>query len=145
MPIASRHEPGRLIAFHSRYKYLLLAHDPGAYKDLGRYLANMSAWPLEHVLTRYISGLMRALQQRASRKNHTNVLQHLQGYFKRQLSREQKAELQDAIDGYRRGNLPLLVPLTLLKHYQREYPNAYLAEQVYFSPYPAELALRYGL
>ena len=73
------------------------------------------------------------------------MLQHLQGYFKRELSAAQKAEFHDTIDKYRRGILPLLSPMTLLRHYLREYPNAYLQQQVYLNPYPEELALRYGL
>ncbi len=136
---------GKLIAFHSRYKYLLLAHHPAAYKEMGRYLATMSELPLEHVAQRYSAALMAALKVQATRKNHTNVLQHLQGYFKKQLTSRQKAELQETIDKYRRGLLPLLVPMTLLRHYLREYPNGYLQQQVYFCPYPEELALRYGL
>ncbi len=143
--LASGISRGKLIVFHSRYKYLLLAHHPGAYKELGRYLAVMSELPLEHVVARYASGLMSALKVRASRKNHSNVLQHLQGYFKRELSAAQKAELHGTIDKYRRGILPLLVPMTLLRHYLREYPNSYLQQQVYLNPYPEELALQYGL
>ena len=143
--LASGLSRGALVAFHSRYKYLLLAHHPGAYKELGRYLGAMAQWPLEHVAERYGAGLMSALKQRASRKNHANVLQHLQGYFKKQLTPAQKAELHESIDNYRRGILPLLAPMTLLRHYLREYPNDYLQQQVYFSPYPQELALRYGL
>ena len=143
--LASGLSRGALVAFHSRYKYLLLAHHPGAYKELGRYLGAMAQWPLEHVAERYGAGLMSALKQRASRKNHANVLQHLQGYFKKQLTPAQKAELHESIDNYRRGILPLLAPMTLLRHYLREYPNGYLQQQVYFSPYPQELALRYGL
>ena len=136
---------GRLIAFHSRYKYQLLAHHPGAYRELGRYLANMTELPLQHIAERYSTGLMQALRCRATRRNHTNVLQHLQGYFKKQLSTAQKAELQGTIDKYRRGIMPLMAPMTLLQHYLREYPNAYLQQQVYLNPYPEELALRYGL
>lgn len=143
--LASGVSRGALVAFHSRYKYLLLAHHPGAYKELGRYLGSMVQWPLEHVAERYGAGLMAALKQRASRKNHANVLQHLQGYFKKQLTTAQKAELHESIDNYRRGILPLLAPMTLLRHYLREHPNDYLQQQVYFSPYPQELALRYGL
>ena len=143
--LASGLDRGKLIAFHSRYKYLLLAHHPAAYKEMGRYLATMSTLPLAHVAERYAAALMAALKMQASRKNHTNVLQHLQGYFKKYLSSQQKAELHDTIDKYRRGLLPLLAPMTLLRHYLREYPNGYLEQQVYFNPYPEELALRYGL
>ena len=136
---------GKLIAFHSRYKYLLFAHQPSAYKSLGKLLGDAIDLPLETLAARYISGLMQGLQQRVSRKNHSNVLQHLQGYFKKHLSPSQKAELQTTIDKYRRGLLPLMSPMTLLQHYLREYPNPYLASQVYFNPHPEDLALRYSL
>ncbi len=136
---------GKLIAFHSRYKYLLFAHQPAAYKALGKLLGNTTELSLEQLSARYISGLMQGLQQRVSRKNHTNVLQHLQGYFKKQLTASQKAELHNTIDKYRRGLVPLMVPMTLIQHYLREYPNPYLASQVYLNPHPEDLALRYGL
>lgn len=136
---------GKLIAFHSRYKYLLFAHQPSAYKALGKLLGDAVEVPLEQLSSRYISGLMQGLQQRVSRKNHTNVLQHLQGYFKKQLTPSQKAELQNTIDKYRRGVVPLMSPMTLLQHYLREYPNPYLASQVYLNPHPEDLALRYSL
>ena len=136
---------GKLIAFHSRYKYLLFAHQPSAYKALGKLLGDAVGVPLEQLSSRYISGLMQGLQQRVRRKNHTNVLQHLQGYFKKQLTPSQKAELQNTIDKYRRGVVPLMSPMTLLQHYLREYPNPYLASQVYLNPHPEDLALRYSL
>ena len=136
---------GKLIAFHSRYKYLLFAHQPAAYKALGKLLGDAVELPLEQLSARYISGLMLGLQHRVSRKNHTNVLQHLQGYFKKQLTPAQKAELQNTIDKYRRGVVPLMSPMTLLQHYLREYPNPYLASQVYLNPHPEDLALRYSL
>jgi uncharacterized protein YbgA (DUF1722 family) len=88
---------------------------------------------------------MAALTLRANRRSHTNVLMHLQGYFKRVLTPAQKQELADTIDKYRTGIFPLLVPLTLIRHYLREYPNPYLAEQVYLNPHPDTLKLRYGL
>ncbi len=136
---------GKLIAFHSRYKYLLFAHQPSTYKALGKLLGDAVELPLEQLSSRYISGLMQGLQHRVSRKNHTNVLQHLQGYFKKQLTPAQKAELQNTIDKYRRGVVPLMSPMTLLQHYLREYPNPYLASQVYLNPHPEDLALRYSL
>ena len=135
----------RLIAFQSRYKYLVMAHRPTAYRALGRLLGTLKGQALPVVADLYITQLMQALRQPSNRKGHTNVLQHLQGYFKKHLSGQQKAELHDTIDKYRRGLLPLLAPMTLLRHYLREYPNGYLEQQVYFSPYPEELALRYGL
>ncbi|KUE80163.1 hypothetical protein ATO46_03180 [Aeromonas schubertii] len=135
----------RLIAFHSRYKYLVLSHAPDAYRRLGSLLGRLDERPLDEVADTYIAGLMAALTRRANRKGHSNVLQHLQGYFKRHLSSPQRQELAEVIHKYRVGLLPLLVPMTLIRHYLREFPNPYLASQVYLQPHPESLKLRYSL
>ena len=88
---------------------------------------------------------MEALSEPASRCNHTNVLQHIQGYFKGDLEHQQREELSDIILQYHDGILPLMSPLTLIKHYLREFPKAYLENQWYLNPYPVDLKLRYGL
>ncbi|MGL4350430.1 MAG: YbgA family protein [Plesiomonas shigelloides] len=134
-----------LIGFHSRYKYLVLSHGTDHYRALGQLLGNLGKTTnLQQVADSYIKGLMAALTLRANRRSHTNVLMHLQGYFKRVLTPSQKQELAEAINQYRLGIFPLLVPLTLIRHYLREYPNAYLSEQVYFHPHPENLKLRNG-
>lgn len=136
---------GKVVDFHSRYKLSLMAHHPVSYQSLGRLVANVSHYETEQFVREYRLGLMQALAHRASRKNHTNVLMHLQGYFKRSLNAEQKSELAGLIHDYRRGTLPLLAPLTLIKHYLSMYPDAYLSKQRYLEPHPQELKLRYGL
>lgn len=136
---------GKVVEFHSRYKLSLMAHHPLSYRALGRLVANVSHYQTDEFIREYRLGLMQALSHRASRKNHTNVLMHLQGYFKRALDRRQKAELAQLIHDYRRGTLPLLAPLTLIKHYLSMYPDAYLSKQRYLDPHPQELKLRYGL
>ncbi|NOU50322.1 DUF1722 domain-containing protein [Pseudoalteromonas sp. JBTF-M23] len=134
-----------LTQFHAKHKYLVMAHNYESYRELGRYLAQASETPIEQVKQSYISGLMKALASPASRKNQTNTLAHLQGYFKNDLSKIEKQELCNAIDQYRQGLVPLYVPLTLLKHHLTVHPNEYLAQQVYFDPYPNELKLRFGI
>ena len=132
-----------LLAFHSRYKLQLLAHSQAGYKDMGPFLAAIHEWAdLESYFEVYRDKLMAILRKPASRKNHTNVLMHIQGYFSNYLSTRQRKELSEVILNYRSGTLPLLAPLTLLKHYLGEYPNDYLLTQNYFDPYPDELALR---
>lgn len=145
----------KIIRFHSRYKLTLMAHYPIAYRELGQLVASMSQYKsvgsndkqkyLEQFYLDYREKLMQALRHRATRRNNTNVLMHLQGYFKRVLNRMQKAELAKLIDDYRLGYLPLLVPVTLIKHYLAMYPDPYLQQQHFLSPYPQELGLRYGL
>ncbi len=136
---------GKIVAFHSRYKLTLMAHHTQSYRELGRLVASVSKYSIQEFFTLYRQGLMDALKHRADRKNNTNVLMHIQGYFKKYLSKEQKAELSQVIHQYREGLLPLLAPMTLLKHYLNTYPDEYLSQQQYFAPYPQELRLRYGL
>lgn len=136
---------GELIAFHSRYKLLLLAHSQPAYRQLGPFVARMEEWPDSRAFfVAYRQKFMDLLAHQATRRNHTNVLMHVQGYFRPNLTSRQRQELAQLIDHYRQGTQPLLAPLALLRHYMAEYPNRYLAEQRYFDPYPASLRLRYG-
>ncbi|KHL72140.1 membrane protein, partial [Pseudomonas putida] len=134
---------GALVRFHSRYKYLLMANNPQAYRQLGRLLGSMSRDDDPQVIgPRYFSQLMQALRRCASRGTHGNVLQHLSGYFKDALTQQDKAELQHIIDQYQQGVVPLVVPLTLLKHHLRKHPDPYLQQQAYLQPHPDSLGLR---
>lgn len=135
----------QLIAFHSRYKLLMLAHSQEKYRELGPFVAAMSQWDsLEAYAFEYRNRMMALLSQPATRRNHTNVLMHAQGYFRRQLSSPQRQELAELIDRYRCGVQPLLAPITMLKHYMSQYPHPWLTQQRYFDPYPEALRLRYG-
>ena len=91
---------------------------------------------------RYVDGVMRALAQLATARRHTNVLQHMAGYFKQRLDAASKRELAGAISDYRRGVVPLVVPVTLLRHHVRVHDVTYLAGQTYLEPHPKELMLR---
>lgn len=136
---------GKLIAFHSRYKLLLLAHSQPEYRKMGHFVAGIEKWSsLEEFAFEYRQRLMDLLKHQASRGNHTNVLSHVQGYFRPQLTSKQRQELASLIDHYRQGLQPLLAPITLLKHYVAEFPDPYLTQQRYFEPYPEALRLRYG-
>ncbi|CAB0150106.1 hypothetical protein PSI9734_00672 [Pseudidiomarina piscicola] len=133
-----------LLNFHTSLKLLLLAHNQQVYRELGRRVAKISE--VDNATAKsYIESVMTALSAPATRANHTNVLQHIQGYFKSHLNEAQREELTETILAYREGVEPLLVPLTLLRHYLREYPNAYLSGQTYLNPYPKDLKLRYAL
>ena len=133
----------KLIQFHSQQKYLVMSHHIESYRQLGKLLAKADI-DINEQSDLYISGLMAALKNKASRKSHTNTLHHLQGYFKKQLDAAKRDELTNEIAAYRKGLSPLLVPLTLIKHYLIEFPNEYLIQQAYLNPHPQELRLRYG-
>lgn len=131
-----------LLDFHARHKYLLMASHPQQYRALGRLLGEVGRHAPEELGPRYFAQLMMALRQCASRGSHGNVLQHLCGYLRPALEPDERAELQQLIEQYRLGILPLVVPLTLLKHHFRRHPHPYVARQVYLQPHPEELGLR---
>jgi uncharacterized protein YbgA (DUF1722 family)/uncharacterized protein YbbK (DUF523 family) len=133
---------GDVVRFHTAHKLLLLAHAPEAYRQLGRVVAGARGLSRQMLERRYIDGFMRALAQLATARLHTNVLQHMAGYFKDRVDAASKRELAETITDYRHGLVPLVVPLTLLRHYVRRFEVAYLAGQTYLQPHPKELMLR---
>lgn len=138
----NRWTAGSLVAFHTAHKLTLMAHSVGAYQQLGRLVAAARETPRDQLRARYTEGFMTALAIVATPKRHSNVLQHMAGYFRKQLDAASRAELASAIEDYRLGLVPLIVPITLLRHYVRQYDVAYLAGQVYLDPHPKELMLR---
>ena len=134
----------KLIEFHSRYKYLLMAHSVNSYRALGRLLSDLSS-DLEATASHYIGGLMQGLAQPATRGGHANVLSHLQGYVKQQLSGEDRRELADLIDQFRQGSVPLLAAIALLQHHLKHHANDYALGQIYLDPHPAVAGLRRSL
>jgi uncharacterized protein YbgA (DUF1722 family)/uncharacterized protein YbbK (DUF523 family) len=139
---ARRWTVGDLVRFHTAHKLVLLAHEPTAYTALGRLVASASSAPRAEVRASYERGFMAALAKLATPGRHANVLQHMAGYFKKDLDEDSRAELQQLIDDHRRGLVPLVVPITLVRHHVRRLGVSYLAGQVYLSPHPKELALR---
>lgn len=140
--IASGLTVGKLVNFHARHKLILMSRDQVVYQRLGRMVAGIDKHNIEEQAPRYRDQLMQALAMRASRKNQVNVLQHIQGYLKKYLDREDKQELVQVINDYRMGQVPLIVPITLLNHFFRKHPNQYIANSWYMNPYPAEMCLK---
>jgi len=131
-----------LIAFHTRNKLLLLAHSPQHHRQMGKLVAAGKELPLRELYVRYQDIFLDALRLKTTNKKHTNVLMHMLGYFKEQLSAAEKQEMLELIEQYRLESLPLVVPMTMMSHYVRKYDETYLKEQTYLQPHPAELHLR---
>ena len=131
-----------LMDFHASFKYSIMAHNPTCVAKLGKLLSggNTSA---KDAAALYLTGLMEALGGRATRQRNTNVLDHLSGYFKKELSSVEKSELHRIISGYHDGLYPLLAPLVLLRHYAVIYKNEYLLGQYYLNPDPLQLNCRF--
>lgn len=141
IPDAARNVEG-FIRFHARHKFMLMARGAAHYQALGRLVSGTTRATLERNRTEYIQRFMAIMAIRPDKGRQVNVLQHLLGYFKRVLDGEDKQELLTLFERYRRDEVPLVTPVTLLRHHLRRAPNGYLADQYYLAPYPESLALR---
>ncbi len=140
--VAGSRKMGKLVNFHTRNKLLVLAHSQKHYRMMGKLVAEGKRLPPKERLNQYVQELMAALALKTTTKKNINVLQHLMGYFKQQLSGDEKQELLEIFDQYRHEQVPLLVPITLINHYVRKYDQSYLKQQTYLNPHPLELKLR---
>lgn len=135
--------PGGLVRFHTAIKMTLLAHSPKHYTELGRLVAKAGILPWDDLSAQYYAGFMAGMAVLATRGRHANTIQHLMGFLKDDLASEDKQELLGLIEDYRSGMLPLVVPITLLKHHlARHDVPAWVHVQTYLNPYPKELMLR---
>jgi len=140
--LAKKENRGNLVDFHTRHKLLILSHSPKHSQLTGKIVARAKETPLRELYGQYQNILMEALQFKTTPKKNSNVLMHMMGYFKEQLSSDEKQELLEVIDHYRQEYIPLIVPMTLINHYVRKYDQPYLKQQVYLNPHPLELQLR---
>jgi len=138
----STHSYKDIEAFYARYKYVLMAHSPNEYSQLGQYLANHANTPLHTLDHEFATRFMTLLKKQATKKTHTNVLLHLLGYLKKTTCHEARQNLLTEIESYRTGIHPLIVPIRLLRHHLLQEGNHYIKRQFYLSPYPDELGLR---
>ena len=140
--LAEKENRGRLVDFHTKHKLLILSHSPKHYQEMGKLVARAKSLALRELYTQYQSLFMEALELKTTPKKNANVLQHMVGYFREQLTSDEKKELIEIIDLYRKEYIPLIVPVTLMNHYVRKYAQPYLRDQVYLNPHPIELQLR---
>jgi uncharacterized protein YbgA (DUF1722 family) len=139
--VAAAKNRGGLVDFHTSHKLLLLSHSEQEYREMGRLVAKGKNFSIEELFHRYEKLLMSALSKKSTIKKHTNVLSHIFGYFKNDLSAGEKQEVIDILEQYHRGMIPLIVPLTLLKFFTKKFNQEYLANQYYLNPHPLELKL----
>jgi len=140
--LAKKKGRGNLVDFHTQNKLLILSHSPKHYRVMGKLVAQAKEVPIKELYTQYQILLTEALKLKTTPKKNANVLQHMMGYFREQLSSDEKQELLEVIENYRKGYIPLTVPITLINHYVRKYDQPYLKKQVYLNPHPLELQLR---
>jgi len=140
--LGKKKKRGNIVDFHSKHKLLILSHSPKHYQMMGKLVAQAKDLRLKELYQQYQTLLMGSLQLKTTTKKNANALQHTMGYFKEQLSSDEKQELLEVIDHYRKEYIPLIVPITLIHHYVRKYNQPYLRQQVYLNPHPLDLQLR---
>ncbi len=140
--LAGKPDIGGLVEFHTRHKLLIMSHSVQLYRQMGALVAHAVEMKKADLFATYEEQFMKALALHASVKKQTNVLMHIMGYFKHNLTRAEKEELLDVINQYHNQLTPLIAPMTLIKHYVNKYDQPYLKQQIYLSPHPSELMLR---
>ena len=140
--LSKKKSMGNLVDFHTRHKLLIMSHSPNHARMMGKLVAQGKALLTDDLFAQYETLLMEALKLKTTLKKNINVIQHIMGYFKNQLSPDEKQEMLEIIERYRQEHVPLIVPVTLLNHYVRKYNQPYLAQQVYLNPHPVALKLR---
>ncbi len=140
--LARRRSMGSLVDLHTRNKLLILSHSQKHYRLMGKLVAEGKKLPIKELYDQYQLLLMEALKLKSTIRKNGNVLQHLMGYFKKQLTPDEKQELLEIFEQYRNQLVPLIVPITLINHFVRKYDQPYLKQQTYLNPHPMELKLR---
>jgi uncharacterized protein YbgA (DUF1722 family)/uncharacterized protein YbbK (DUF523 family) len=133
---------GDLVRFHTIYKFMLQAKDEQLYRELGNIVANREQKPFSTLLELYEMGFKTAIARKSSIKRTRNVLEHLVGFFKKELNKSEKETIRDQLRDYSDKIIPLIVPLSTIHLYAKEYNTTYLLDQTFLSPYPKTLALR---
>ena len=140
--LEKRHSMGQLIDFHTKNKLLIMAHSQKHYREMGKRVATGKSTPIKSLYGDYEALLMEALKLRTTCRKNSNVLHHLIGYFKKQLTGDEKQEILELIEQYHNGYIPLIVPITLINHYVLKYKQPYLLVQTFMNPHPLALQLR---
>lgn len=134
-----------LVKFHTAHKFSLMSHSTEEYKKIGQMVSHIDKTKINEVCQQYMTAMMKAFTLKANKKKHTNVLQHIYGYLKDLIDELDRVEMREVIEQYRLGKLPLIVPITLLRHHINRTKQEYINDQVYLFPYPDELMLRNSL
>ncbi len=133
---------GAVMQFHAAHKYLLLAHSPKHYQELGKLVADIKNYNPSDFAENYSRLFMEGLSLKSTVAKNVNVLHHILGFLKKQLTSDEKKYLLSIIEDYREELVPLIVPITLIRQYVEKFKVEYIQDQYYLNPHPKELMLR---
>jgi uncharacterized protein YbbK (DUF523 family)/uncharacterized protein YbgA (DUF1722 family) len=137
-----RRSPGSLATFHVAHELQLMAHDPGALREMGELVAHSTELPLEELSARYEKLLTTAMELTATPGQNADVLLRALGLLERYMSPDERQDALDVIEEHRGGRAPLATPMGLLGRHIRTYAVEDLAAQSCFAAHPNELRLR---
>ncbi|AXH15658.1 hypothetical protein CP985_04710 [Malaciobacter mytili LMG 24559] len=132
----------QLVEFHTSYKYLLHSKNELLYRQLGKIVANQESKSLEEIVNNYKELFFQTINTKSKISKTVNVLEHMVGFFKKELTKEEKVELKKLIDDYKNKIIPLITVIALIKLLSVKYNKEFLLKQKFLQPYPDELALR---
>ncbi len=139
---ASSPDMKALINFHQSYKFMLQSKNEVAYRKLGRLVGSHDKKNTAEIFEAYEVTFKTAIGEKSSIGKTRNVLEHMAGFVKNDLSEVEKASLHEQIQDYAAKIIPLVTPLSTLCMFANKYDASYLLGQKFLQPYPKELALR---
>ena len=131
-----------LVNFHTSYKYIVYSKSHNYYKSLGNIVANHNNQTIDVVLEKYKKTFLEVIAQKGTIKNTYNVLLHIYGYFKKLISRDEKEDILETIEDFKKGIIPLITAIKIINLYIKKFDIKYLKTQIFLNPYPKDLALR---
>ncbi|ATB69463.1 YbgA-like protein [Sulfurospirillum diekertiae] len=131
-----------LVSFHTAYKFLLQSKHEANYRFLGKIVANHAKKSLKETTEAYIALFKQTIAHKGSIGKTVNVLQHMVGFFKKELSSGEKQALHLQIEEFRDEIIPLIAVMSTIEFLAQKYEIHYLLGQKFLNPYPKDLALR---
>ena len=131
-----------LVLFHTQYKFLLHSKSEKSYRELGNIVANHEKLPFKDVCASYLALFRKAIAQKGKISKTVNVLEHMAGFFKHELSSVEKKELHGQIKEFQDEIIPLISVMSTIEFLAKKYDIHYLLEQKFLNPYPKDLGLR---
>ncbi|RBQ28471.1 DUF523 and DUF1722 domain-containing protein [Aliarcobacter vitoriensis] len=134
-----------LIDFHTSYKYLIYSKSQNSYKILGKLVANQQMKNIEELYFEYEKEFLKAIAIKSSLNKTFNILLHIFGYFKKHITKEEKADILESLFDFKNRVIPLISVIKIFNIYINRFDISYLKNQKFLNPYPSKLALRSDL
>lgn len=129
-----------LVTFHTINKYLIMAYNQAALKRMGKIVANHEKLNMTSVIELYEKELEALYMSTLKPGKNVNMLLHLFGYFKKDLSSAEKSFFLDQLSFYEKELVSFNSLLLIIKAWVVRFEEPYLKQQTIFNHYPIELS-----